>query len=123
MTIDYRGTTNATVLTRLIEAGEGPAYLRPSVITGNDHTITFGYGYTFVRSGSRYTHIVADLATLGIVLSQPQLDLLTDIAIEQRQQLAVRRARGTPKLDSNGQSNQPVRRRLAVPRYYPHASK
>ena len=91
MTIDYRGTTNATVLTRLIEAGEGPAYLRPSVITGNDHTITFGYGYTFVRSGSRYTHIVADLATLGIVLSQPQLDLLTDIAIEQRQQLAVRR--------------------------------
>lgn len=96
MTIDYRGDTNAALVARLIEANEGAAYLSPQVIDGNDHTITFGYGYTFVRSGLRYTHLVADLAPLGLVLDQTQLNLLDSIAIAQGQQISVNRAGGTP---------------------------
>ena len=50
MTIDYRIIAFSPDLpAELVKAVEGAPILSPNVITGNDHTITFGYGYTFVK--------------------------------------------------------------------------
>lgn len=49
-----------------------------------DHTVTYGYGYTLLRKGSNdeweiYKYLNADLATIGITLSNEQLDILESI--------------------------------------------
>lgn len=52
---------------------------------GQDGTVTYGYGYTFIRKGagnvwSIYPHLNADLAKVGIRLTDTQQRMLTDIA-------------------------------------------
>lgn len=49
---------------------------QPSTSLG-DGTITYGYGYTFLRAGKTYGHLVDDLATIGITITpaeKSQLD-------------------------------------------------
>ena len=90
MTIDRNPITDyPDFVNRLLKAVEGAAKLSPEVILGNDHTITFGYGYTFVRGPRPYVHLSADLAPLGIVLSTDQTDLIAEIATNREGQLGL----------------------------------
>lgn len=70
------------VARRLIQSGEGHNLVRPTNV--GDHTITLGYGYTFIRKGGGGWNVIdaliGDLADIGISLSQAQETQLDNIA-------------------------------------------
>lgn len=41
------------IVKKMIFNSEGDSIRQPSIIRGNDHTITYGYGYTFIRKDSK----------------------------------------------------------------------
>jgi len=78
-----------SVLRAVIRAAEGKNG-EPNKQPRNigDHTITFGYGYTFVRSGAPYVYLAKDLEIIGIELTEAQAGALKEIATAQGAELA-----------------------------------
>ncbi len=75
MPLQFHQVGNFNQLIRqLIRAGEGPG---PLPYNAGDHTITMGYGYTLVRSGTQgwepYENLVDDLRAIGILAAQSDL--------------------------------------------------
>jgi len=71
---------------RLIQSGEGKNISKPKNL--HDHTITLGFGYTFIRKDSRGMWFVPrdlpiDLASIGILLTQKQRDNLAEFVLVQ----------------------------------------
>lgn len=72
------------VARRLIQSGEGHNLAIPADV--GDHTITYGYGYTFLRRGGSGSWFIPDLLppdlrSIGIELSGEQQDLLGKIKL------------------------------------------
>ena len=81
MAIAYHVVTNFnTLLRQMIRLSEG---LGPQPYNLGDNTITYGYGYTFLRrSGNKwgvYTYLDDDLAAVGIELNNSERDRLGKI--------------------------------------------
>jgi hypothetical protein len=68
---------------KMIFNSEGDPIRQPSIIRGNDHTVTYGYGFTFIRKGggkwSLYGDLDADLLKIGITLTQTEKTDLNNI--------------------------------------------
>ena len=86
MTMTFHAEDGFDVKLRQVVFGaEGSLLAKPGDV--DDHTVTFGYGYTFIRKGAlgiwaTYEFLVADLATpgIGIVLTSTELEKLDTIA-------------------------------------------
>ncbi len=72
------------IVKKMIFNSEGQPIRQPSIIRGNDHTVTYGYGYTFIRKDkygkwSIYENLEDDLFEIGIFLYQQQNKILNDL--------------------------------------------
>jgi|WetSurMetagenome_2_1015567.scaffolds.fasta_scaffold00104_39 GH24 family phage-related lysozyme (muramidase) len=77
--------SNMEELARIaIFGAEGNMEETPRQVASKDRTVTYGYGYTFIRRGrkewERYKYLDDDLATIGIKLTDTEKDQLDAIA-------------------------------------------
>ncbi|NIM41638.1 MAG: hypothetical protein GTN84_11135 [Hydrogenophaga sp.] len=73
----------AQLTRKLIHNGEGKSLSTPTNV--GDHTVTLGFGYTFIRrrADSKWMvidNLKSDMARVGIALTNTQLDQLSEIA-------------------------------------------
>jgi Ca2+-binding RTX toxin-like protein len=82
MTVSFHSVSGAygAFLLKLVKGGEGTPFLTPQKT--NDYTITFGYGYTFLRGKSfeYFENVDPDLAKIGITLTALQQSKLNQAA-------------------------------------------
>jgi len=63
------------IVKKMILKSEGKNIEQPRNIVGGDHTVTYGYGYTFIRKNSQdvwslYGDLDHDLLKIGITLTE-----------------------------------------------------
>jgi hypothetical protein len=77
--------SNMEELARIaIFGAEGNMEETPRQVSSKDRTVTYGYGYTFIRRGpdrwKLYEHLDEDLASIGITLTDTEKEQLGTIA-------------------------------------------